>query len=148
MIRSRSDAGSRGRLRLVVTALPLLVSCSDKNATGLSSGSAILNRNSAPPPVFIVEPEAVTVPTYDGSGQAVHPDVVEFESAWHGAKYWLTMTPYPKSDQKLENPSILTSENGVDVAVPDGIKNPVIAPPKNSRDYNSDPELLYEAQTD
>ena len=148
MIRSRSDAGSRGRLRLVVTALPLLVSCSDKNATGLSSGSAILNRNSAPPPVFIVEPEAVTVPTYDGSGQAVHPDIVEFQSAWHGAKYWLTMTPYPGSDQKLENPSILTSDNGVDVVVPDGIKNPVIAPPKKSRDYNSDPELLYEVQTD
>jgi hypothetical protein len=58
------------------------------------------------------------------------------------------MTPYPKSNQKLENPSILMSGNGVDVAIPDGLTNPVIAPPKNSRDYNSDPELLYEAQTD
>jgi len=98
--------------------------------------------------VFIVEPNVVTVPTYDGSGQAVHPDVVEFESDWHGAKYWLTMTPYPKSDQKLENPSILSSPDGVELAMPEGLKNPVIAPPKNSKDYNSDPELLYEAQTD
>ena len=129
-------------------ALPLLVSCSDKTATEPSKNAATLTRTSGPRPVFIVEPNVVTVPTYDGSGQAVHPDVVEFDSEWHGAKYWLTMTPYPQSDQKLENPSILVSANGVDVAVPDALKNPVIAPPKNSRDYNSDPELLYEAQTD
>ena len=34
------------------------------------------------------------------------------------------------------------------VGVPSGLQNPVIAPPRNSRNYNSDPELLYEPQTD
>ena len=147
MIESRSDVGSRGRWRLALAVLPVLVSCSDKT-TEPSTSSATLTRSAGPAPVFIVEPSVVTIPTYDGSGQAVHPDVVEFDSEWHGSKYWLTMTPYPQSDQKFENPSILVSDNGVDVAVPETLKNPVIAPPKNSRDYNSDPELLYEAQTD
>ena len=148
MIGSRSDVGSRVRWRSALASLPILISCGDLRSTEPAAGSATLTRNSGPPPVFIVEPSVVTVPTYDGSGQAVHPDVVEFDSDWHGAKYWLTMTPYPKSDQKLENPSILVSANGVDVAVPEGLANPVVAPPKNSRDYNSDPELLYESQTD
>jgi hypothetical protein len=147
MIGSRSEVGSRGRLRLAFIALPLLMSCSDRTATE-PSASAHTSRTSAPPPVFLVEPTPIDVPTYDGSGQAVHPDVVEFPSRWHGAKYWLTMTPYPQSDQKLENPSILMSENGRDVAVPAGLQNPIIAPPRNSKDYNSDPELLYESQTD
>jgi len=60
-------------------ALPLLVSCSDKTATEPSKNAATLTRTSGPRPVFIVEPNVVTVPTYDGSGQAVHPDVVEFD---------------------------------------------------------------------
>jgi hypothetical protein len=146
MIGARSEAGSRGRLRFVLTALPLLVSCSDRAATE-PSNAATMSRT-GPAPVFLVEPTVMTVPTYDGSGQAVHPDIVAFDSDWHGAKYWLTMTPYPKSDQKLENPSILISKDGRSVSVPPGLDNPIIAPPKNSRDYNSDPELLYEPQTD
>lgn len=132
---------------MTLAALPLLVSCSDRTATE-PAGGATMSRSSAPAPVFVVEPTPMTVPTYDGSGQAVHPDVVAFDSEWHGAKYWMTMTPYPKSDQKLENPSILRSENGINVAVPEGLTNPIISPPKGSKDYNSDPELLYEAQTD
>jgi hypothetical protein len=148
MIDSRSDAGSRGRLRLVLTALLLLMSCSDWSATAPAATSATLTRTDGPRPIFVVEPTAVTVPTYDGSGQAVHPDVVQFDSDWHGAKYWLTMTPYPKSDQKLENPSILSSADGVEMTIPAGVKNPIVAPPKNSKNYNSDPELLYESQTD
>src|SRR5690349_18991569 len=98
MIGSRSEVGSRGRWRLVLTALPLLVSCSDRTATEPSGRVATTSRSSAPAHVFLVEPTVMTVPTYDGSGQAVHPDVVAFDSDWHGAKYWMTMTPYPKSD--------------------------------------------------
>jgi hypothetical protein len=78
----------------------------------------------------------------------VHPDVVAFDGAWHGARYWLTMTPYAKSDQTLENPSILTSDDGVSVAVPSGLKNPVIRAPWRAKDYNSDPELLYDRRND
>lgn len=99
-------------------------------------------------PVFLSEPVLMSIPTYDGSGQSVHPDVVAFGSAWHGARYWLTMTPYPKSDQHLENPSILASDDGESVRVPGGVANPVIKAPGKRKDYNSDPELVYEPQSD
>lgn len=100
-----------------------------------------------PEPIFIVEPTLISVPTYDGTGQAVHPDVVAFDKKWNGAKYWLTMTPYAHSDQTVENPSILMSNDGMTVSIPAGLTNPVVAPPKDSKNYNSDPELQYEPQT-
>ena len=154
MLIFRSAAGSWRIPRvapkvLALAALQLVLSCADHSATGPSvSGTSLSSRGSTPEPIFIVEPNPITVPTYDGTGQAVHPDVVLFADGWHGSKYWLTMTPYAGSDQKVENPSILTSDDGVNVTVPDGLTNPVVAPPKNSKNYNSDPELLYESQTD
>lgn len=133
---------------MLLLALPLIISCGERTATDpVATGSSASTTASSTKAVFIVEPTPMTVPTYDGSGQAVHPDIVAFDAAWHGARYWLTMTPYPKSDQTLENPSVLTSDDGVNVAVPAGVQNPVISPPRRSKDYNSDPELVYEAQT-
>src|SRR3954468_12655317 len=105
---SRSADGSR---RLSFTALivvPLLMSCGDAHTRPTEPSAddvASLNRTATPKPIFAVEPSLMTVPTYDGSGQSVHPDVVAFDSEWHGAKFWMTMTPYPKSNQALENPS-------------------------------------------
>jgi predicted GH43/DUF377 family glycosyl hydrolase len=149
MLSPRSDAGSRRAIRVLFVALPLLIACGDRSATGLpADGASTTSRVSTPAPVFVTEPTPMAVPTYDGSGQAVHPDIVAFDSDWHGARYWLTMTPYPKSNQTLENPSILTSNDGLTIDVPAGLTNPVIKPPKSSKDYNSDPELLYEPQTD
>jgi hypothetical protein len=136
-------------VRLLLAGLAFVVSCTDSKTTEPGDAStASGSRSSVASSAFAVEPTLMTVPTYDGSGQSVHPDVVAFDTPWHGSRYWLTMTPYPKSDQKLENPSILTSNDGVAVAVPRGLENPVVAPPRNSRNYNSDPELLYEPQTD
>jgi len=133
-----------------VTALPLLISCGDHTTTEAfsSTGSQTAIRVAARQPVFIAEPTVMSVPTYDGSGESVHPDVAAFDAPWHGARYWLTVTPYPKSNQALENPSILASDDGVTVGVPAGLTNPVIAPTRKSKDYNSDPELLYEPATD
>src|SRR5438270_13677 len=106
---ARSAAGSPLRSRLFIVALPLFAACSDHPITGparLAPDGA--NKSlTALAPIFIVEPTVMTVPTYDGSNQSVHPDVVAFDAAWHGARYWMTMTPYPGSDQHLENPSIL-----------------------------------------
>ncbi len=131
-----------------MAALPLLMSC-DRAATGpsLTPGDATMDR-AGTAAIFVVQPTIMTVPTYDGSGQAVHPDIVAFDSDWHGARYWMTMTPYPKSNQTLENPSILKSDDGISLTVPTGLRNPVIAAPPHSKDYNSDPELVYEPQTD
>lgn len=152
MFHRRSAVGSWRSCRIAVVVavatLPLVVSCSDRSTEPSLRASRINARTAVAGSVFVVEPTLMTVPTYDGSGQAVHPDVVEFPSAWRGARYWLTMTPYPKSKQTLENPSILTSADGMHVEVPAGLANPVIKAPKHPKDYNSDPELVFDATTD
>jgi hypothetical protein len=152
MLTLGSDAGSR-RARRAVLVVSLTASavagCSNERSTGPSIDDLpSMDRTVATKPVFIVEPTLMMVPTYDGTGQAVHPDVVAFDSPWHGARYWLTMTPYARSDQRVENPSILMSDDGVSVSEPTGLRNPVIKAPRKSRDYNSDPELIYDPRGD
>ncbi|HVZ77116.1 MAG TPA: hypothetical protein VG818_03945 [Gemmatimonadaceae bacterium] len=87
------------------------------------------------------------VPTYDESGQSVHPDIVAFDTAWHGSPYWLVMTPYPFGNPGFENPSVLVSPDGSQLAVPAATHNPVV-PGLGLPAYNSDPDLLYDARFD
>ena len=68
-------------------------------------------------------------PTYDGSGQVVHPGIVYFPSGWNGWKYWLVVTPYPGSNAVYENPSILVSNDGASWEVPTGLTNPIAIHP-------------------
>jgi hypothetical protein len=98
-------------------------------------------------PALIEEPVELTAPTYENSGESVHPDVVEFPLEWNGWRYWLTMTPYPRSDYHVENPSILVSRDGVHLQVPEGLVNPVVRHRGRPNDYNSDPELVYNPAT-
>jgi hypothetical protein len=70
------------------------------------------------------------IPTYEGSGQAVHPDVLYFPGGWNGYKYWMGMTPYPNSREQYENPSIIVCNqncrsNDAIWINPPGIKNPI-----------------------
>lgn len=97
---------------------------------------------------LVDEPVVLAVPTYDGSGESVHPDIVAFDAPWHGARYWLTVTPYARSDSRLENPSLLAGDDGLTWRVPSGAHNPVIPHQGLGHDYNSDPELLYDAPRD
>lgn len=85
--------------------------------------------------------------TYDGSGQACHPKVLYFQNGWNGWKYWMTMTPYPNSDDLYENPSIMVSNSGTVWEVPKGIKNPVTPLPITNGQHNSDPHLVYNQDT-
>ncbi|MDD5614305.1 MAG: hypothetical protein PHQ54_04460 [Candidatus Omnitrophica bacterium] len=85
-------------------------------------------------------------PTYDGSGQAVHPDIVYFPEGWQGYKYWMAFTPYPFGKRAYENPSILVSQDGYSWEVPPGLKNPIVG--SISRGYHADPDLLYNQDTE
>jgi hypothetical protein len=69
------------------------------------------------------------LPTYDGSNQLTHLNVVFDPDGYLGHRYWMVMTPYPFGDDSKENPSILVSQNGLDWAVPAGLTNPVAGPP-------------------
>lgn|GEM_PF-890450 len=67
----------------------------------------------------------LVIPTYDGSGQAVHPKVLYFENGWNGFRYWMAMTPYRDTNDYYENPSILCSNDSYNWHEPSGISNPI-----------------------
>jgi hypothetical protein len=86
----------------------------------------------------------VTV-TYDGSGQATHPDVYDAGNAWNGYRYWMACTPYPAADLTKENPSILASNDKLTWEVPAGLTNPLYLPVDGS--FNADPDLTMVGST-
>jgi|GEM_PF-2373970 len=89
-------------------------------------------------------PLPIPINTYDGSGQATHPDVLYFENGWGGYKYWMAYTPYPFSDDSLENPSITYSNDGVNWHTTI-IQNPIDQPTEEELmvgSYFSDPCLV------
>jgi hypothetical protein len=97
---------------------------------------------SPPPTVFDgpLPPRLIPFATYDGSGQAVHPDVVHVDAV-PGGPFWLALTPYPLSDEKLENPSVYRSQDGFVWSEPAPGVNPVV--PRPLFDHNSDPDLTW-----
>lgn len=90
--------------------------------------------------------ENLTIPTYEGSGQAIHPDVLYFADGWNGYKYWMAFTPYPNTNAVYENPSIVVSEDNQNWSVPTGLTNPIDEKP--TLGYNADPDLVYNDSTD
>lgn len=96
-------------------------------------------------------PQHAITPTYDGSGNAVHPDVVDFWAAhgiaqWNGYRFWMAMTPYPNSNAQYENPSILASHDGLNWVVPPGLVNPIYPAPETG--FYADTDLVYIPETD
>ena len=88
---------------------------------------------------------AESIPTYEGSGQVVHPDVVRtppgvFAHPWH-----LALTPYPVgTGPRDENPSVFASDDGLTWEVESGVVNPVALPRKSVPwEALSDPALVY-----
>lgn len=53
--------------------------------------------------------------TYDGSGQAVHPDIAYLKN-----RYWLAITPYPYGMEEYENPCIYSGDTLKDLSTPEG----------------------------
>lgn len=86
----------------------------------------------------------LTLTTYDGSGETIHPSVVAIPAGWNGYKYWMANTPLPQSQgspSDYENPSIWASNDGVTWDVPVGLTNPIVAKPAGG--YNSDTDIFY-----
>lgn len=103
--------------------------------------------------MLVNAPLYLDTPTYDGSGQAVHPSLIDFYlefgiPTWGGFRYWMAMTPYQNGDDSYENPSLLVSRDGIKWIVPPGLQWPIDIKPgtKNSNpaNYNSDPELIFD----
>lgn len=87
---------------------------------------------------------SITVPTYDGSGQVVHPDYAPSPAGPFHHPAHLAITPYPFGDPRWENPSVFAGGSPLKWLLEDGAPNPVMAP---SKGYLSDPDLVYVAET-
>lgn len=92
-----------------------------------------------------IEPVLLAIPTPEGSGQAVHPDILKMP-AGSGYKYCLAFTPFPFSQDKYENPCLAFSDDGLAFNV-NGVNNPVISE-QYTKDgmliYNNDPDIFYD----
>lgn len=82
--------------------------------------------------------QVIPVPTYEGSGQAVHPDIAMRVG---GLPLLMTFTPYPYGSAAVENPSLVESANGRHWRVQDGLENPVARPVSG---HLSDPDLVLD----
>jgi hypothetical protein len=81
----------------------------------------------------------LSIPTYDKSGQAVHPDIIYHPGNSH--PFMLAFTPYPFSIDRFENPSIVISDNGLCFFEEYPGLNPLAAAPP--WDHNNDPDIFY-----
>lgn len=90
-------------------------------------------------------PVLLNLETSEGSGQAVHPDVVYIPEGFgpQNWTYWMACTPYPHAETRFENPEVFVSCDGTSWVVPDGVHNPLVPTPKVAGDHNSDPDLLF-----
>ena len=82
------------------------------------------------------------IPTYDNSYQAMHPDVWCVHSGWHGWKYWMAMSPLTDSNESVENPSLVVSNDGLRWLNAPNILNP-LEYVNGSHRHNNDPDLIY-----
>ena len=92
------------------------------------------------------------VPTYDQTGSSLHFSVIDMHSEmgrnWRGWRYWACMTPYFRQNYRLENPSIIVSNDGFHWVLPNGIRNPVFPPPRNLARWNADGDIAYDPDSD
>jgi hypothetical protein len=82
----------------------------------------------------------ISIPTYDGSGQVVHPDYAASSTGLLQYPGHLAITPYPFGDPHWENPSIFAGAGALTWLLEAGAPNPILTP---SSGYLSDPDLVY-----
>jgi hypothetical protein len=83
----------------------------------------------------------IVLETYDGSGQAVHPDILVAPFGGLDDQPRLAITPYPRGNANFENPSLFTGSGRYGWTVPPGVINPIVRP---SGGYLSDPDLVWD----
>ena len=88
------------------------------------------------------------VPTYEGSGQTIHPSMLYFKDGWNGYNFWLGITPYPNSNDAAENPSVFASNDGINWVVPYNTPNPLDRTTDVNTYYLSDTQLVYREDLD
>ena len=139
---------SRGMIALMLTGMTF-TACrgAEKAAAPLTPpDDGGIDEAEIPSPA-VIYPALIQTPTYDGTGELVHPDAVVFPERWKGRRYWVSATPYPTGNPKYENPSIYQGYRATQMSVPAGANNP-LATPGSLGGYLSDPDMLYDPDRD
>jgi hypothetical protein len=104
--------------------------------------SAVAEPIDALPPNQI---RVLSLQTYDGSGQVVHPDYARSSAAGFAYGHHLAITPYPFGNAAYENPSLYASLGQRDSwLVEAGVTNPVASPESG---HLSDPDLVFDPES-
>jgi hypothetical protein len=98
----------------------------------------------SPHPHPLSDVHLLVLETFDGSGQAVHPDAAATPLAWGNSEIGLFATPYPGGNASFENPSLYTRQSLLDWRVPQGVVNPIERPVEG---YLSDPDEIFNPET-
>jgi len=114
-------------------------------ATFDATALGLARARTADPFVDAIRPGRLVIPTYDGSNQATHPDVLLERDASGAAHLTMAMTPYPFSERLLENPSLVVSDDGMRFTAPPGVPAPLVPAP--AHDHNNDPDLRRDPRT-
>jgi hypothetical protein len=78
----------------------------------------------------------LSIQTYENSNQPTHPDILTGENC-----IYMVLTPYPYYDDKVENPCLYASRDGL--AFHSYRKNPLVKKPEYG--YNCDPDMFYDS---
>lgn len=121
---------------IIFVGLIISVTCL-YNRTNVCTGKDTSNKSNAL--------KKLDFPTAYNTSEITHTSLINFPNRWHGYKYWLAATPYPKGDSSKENPHIFVSNNLIDWSIPKGLTNPLdeIDTKKTPNNYNSDTHLIY-----
>ena len=79
----------------------------------------------------------------ENSWEQIHPDVVYVPEGFGGYPYWMAFTPYPLSNDRLENPTIRASYDGIHWQKTPGTTDPLVPPPESREWHHADTELVY-----
>ena len=87
----------------------------------------------------------LSLPVYNNENdfQGTHPSVIYFPNGFNGKKWWLAFTPYENSNENLENPSVVCSNDLINWSVPAGGSNPLATTPNADNMHYSDTHLIY-----
>jgi hypothetical protein len=109
------------------------------SADGLDSVefTAFVDPNAEPERIPL---RAIALATFDGSDQAVHPDVALPPFDGRDERPLLAITPYPWGNPNFENPSIFRGDRWTSWSVASGVTNPIVRP---SGGYLSDPDVIW-----
>jgi hypothetical protein len=73
----------------------------------------------------------------------LHPDVLYLPEGFAGYHYWMVFTPYLGGNERLENPSLRASNDGLTWVKPPGVPDPLVPPPEDPDTHNADPDTVF-----